>query len=57
VDEFVLDPLEKRVVIREANYKYGVGGPSPNEATAEIGKILVDEMVNTLAKLVRELEG
>ena len=57
VDEFVMDPIQKEVVIREANYKYGVGGPSPDEATSEIGKLLVDEMVETLAELVRQMEG
>lgn len=56
VDAFVLDPLKKEVFIREANYKYGVGGPSPDEATAGIGKGLVEEMVERLAELVREME-
>ncbi len=56
VEEFVLKPRPKGLPVREAPYRYGVGGPSPMEASAELGKVFYDEMVASLVDLVHEME-
>ena len=55
VDEFVPEPRPKALPVREALYNYGVCGPSPEEATSEIGKVFYDELVETLANLIRRM--
>lgn len=42
---------------RPAPYRYGVQGTDPNEATAELGKQLFEEMVAGLVELVEKLEA
>lgn len=55
-EEYVLGPrpAPRR---RPAPYRYGVQGTDPNEAAAELGKQLFEEMVAGLAGLVERLEG
>lgn len=57
VDDFVLKPRAKGLPPREAPYKYGVPNDGALRATAEFGKVLVDEMVETLSGLVRSMES
>ena len=56
VKDFIMKPRPKGVPKREAPYKYGVGGPNAREATRAFGKVLFDEMVKTLAGIVRSLD-
>ena len=55
VEDFVLKPRSKDLPLREAPYKYGVSGPA-QDATAEFGKVLHDEMVASLVALVQSME-
>ena len=56
VEDLVLKPRPKERPAREAPYKYGVSGANAQEATAEFGKTLYDEMVETLVDLVQSME-
>jgi creatinine amidohydrolase/Fe(II)-dependent formamide hydrolase-like protein len=55
VKEFVLK--RRPVVKREALYKYGVPNDSGLRATRRFGKVLFDEMVDSLARLVKSMEA
>ena len=54
LDDFVLH--ERPKVKREAPYTYGVPSANCLEATAEFGKVLHDEMVETLVGIVESME-
>ncbi|OGV73832.1 MAG: hypothetical protein A3K19_24645 [Lentisphaerae bacterium RIFOXYB12_FULL_65_16] len=56
IKDFLMQPRPKGLPSREVFYTYGVGGPDPNLATAEFGKLLFDEMVECLTDIVRRLE-
>ena len=57
VDNFILEQRPKGLPEREAPYRYGVPSASALEATAEFGKVLFDEMVETLADVVESMES
>lgn len=57
IEDFVLKPRPKGLPPREAPYQYGVPNASALEATAEFGKVLFDEMVESLVGLVQSMEA
>ncbi|NOZ24127.1 MAG: creatininase family protein [Planctomycetes bacterium] len=55
-DEFILKRRPKHKPEREAPYKYGVPNDGGLRATKKFGRVLFEEMVETLASLVRRME-
>jgi len=55
--DFILKERPKRITEREAPYKYGVPNASALEATTEFGKLLFDEIVETLVGIVQSMES
>lgn len=56
IKDFILAPRPTGIPPRPVFYKYGVPNASALEASAEFGKVLFDEMVDSLVGIVKKLE-